>query len=189
MDNTLFSTAMMKLDAVIKNVTPDTLANPTPCIGWDVHTLTNHLINELAWVAPLLEGKTIGEVGDELDGDLIGEDAAASWNKYCQAASTAMLTTAPDAVTHLSYADKTAQAYVDEVSADILIHGWDLAKSVGVPYEIDEKTAEAIKKATEAIMPMAREGGYIGKELPVANDAAPLEKLLAYFGRSNNWSA
>src|SRR2546427_12764915 len=31
----------------------------TPCEAWDVRTLVNHVVGELLWVPPLLEGKTI----------------------------------------------------------------------------------------------------------------------------------
>ena len=50
----------------------------TPCDDWDVRTLVNHVVNELLWMPPLLEGKTIAEVGDRFDGDVLGSDPSAS---------------------------------------------------------------------------------------------------------------
>ena len=43
--------------------------------------LVNHVVGEQRWVVPLLEGRTVAEVGDALDGDLLGQapqEAAAS---------------------------------------------------------------------------------------------------------------
>jgi len=189
MDNNLFSTAMMKVDPVIEKVSESNLHNPTPCKEWDVEALTNHLINELAWITPLLEGKTIKDVGDKLDGDLIKGNAGNSWTRYCKQASAAMVVTDPASIAHLSYADKPAQAYVDEVAADIIIHGWDLAQALGIDYDIDDKTAEAVTNATKDIMNMARTGGYVGEEVKTTEDASAMEKLLACYGRKNDWKA
>jgi len=189
MDNTLFSTAMMKVDPVIEHVSWDNMSKLTPCIEWDVRALTNHLINELAWIAPLVQGKTIKEVGDSLDGDLIKGNAKDSWTSYCEQASNAMVDADPDATAHLSYGDKSAQAYVNEVAADMIIHGWDLAQALGLDYDLDDKTVALVEKATKDIMAMAREGGYVGKELTVADGATPMDKLLACYGRKNEWKS
>lgn len=188
MDNTLFSTAMMLVDKVIEKVKIEDYNKPTPCTEWNVKELTNHLLYELVWIAPLLEGKTIAEVGQVYEGDLIKGDAGVSWMKYCRQTSAQMAKTKPRSIAHLSYSDKTAQAYVDEVAADLIIHGWDLAQALGLDYKINDLTVSAIKKATDDVMPGARESGYIAEELEVDKNASEQDKLLAYYGRSVNWN-
>ena len=49
-------------------------AAPTPCADWDVRALVRHVVEEERWVAPLLRGETIEEVGDRFAGDLLGDD-------------------------------------------------------------------------------------------------------------------
>jgi hypothetical protein len=44
----------------------------TPCSEWDVRALVNHLVGENLWVPPLFEGKSIADVGDQFDGDVLG---------------------------------------------------------------------------------------------------------------------
>jgi uncharacterized protein (TIGR03086 family) len=51
----------------------------TPCSEWNVRELVNHIVNENRWILPLLEGKRVDEVGDALDGDLLGSDPKAAW--------------------------------------------------------------------------------------------------------------
>lgn len=46
----------------------------TPCADWDVRQLVNHVVGEDRWTKPLVQGLTIAEVGDALDGDLLGEE-------------------------------------------------------------------------------------------------------------------
>ena len=59
--------------AIVAGVAPDAWGRPTPCVDWDVRTLVNHVVGEERWAVPLLEGRTIAEVGDSLDGDLLGD--------------------------------------------------------------------------------------------------------------------
>ena len=58
--------------AAVDQVPDEAWAAPTPCTDWDVRALVNHVVGEDRWVVPLLEGRTIAEVGDALDGDLLG---------------------------------------------------------------------------------------------------------------------
>lgn len=187
MDEQLFHSSMHMLGMVVPLVKPEDWNKPTPCSEWDVKALMNHILNEVAWIEPLLQGNTIEEVGTSLDGDLVGEDPVKSWHEICEKAINAADKTPDDTIVHLSYGDKTARDYVNEVGGDVIVHGWDLAQAIGAPYTIDSKTCEGITDAMGAILPMAKSAGLV-KDLPDApEDASDEEKLLAQFGRSKNW--
>ena len=51
--------------------------DPTPDAEWNVRQLLNHVVSGNFWVTPLVEGKSIEEVGDRYDGDVLGDDPAA----------------------------------------------------------------------------------------------------------------
>ena len=76
--------------AVANGIKADQLTNPTPCTEWDVRALVQHLVSENAWIPPLLAGKTIAEVGDRLDGDLLGGDPKAAWRRSVEQALAAI---------------------------------------------------------------------------------------------------
>ena len=57
-----------------RKIGPEQWSGPTPCTEWDVRTLVNHVAGEYLWVPEMLAGKTIADVGDRLDGDLLGDD-------------------------------------------------------------------------------------------------------------------
>ena len=62
----------------------------TPCTEWDVRALVGHLVTEVAWVAPLIGGRSVADVGDELSGDLLGDDPKAAWDRYSGEADSAV---------------------------------------------------------------------------------------------------
>ena len=68
----------------------DLWAAPTPCTDWTVRDLVNHLTVEHLWVPPLLEGRTVAEVGDRFDGDVLGDDPAAAWEAAAAASRRAL---------------------------------------------------------------------------------------------------
>ena len=61
---------------VIAAIGAEQWGKPTPCEGWDVRELTNHVVAGNYWAAELAAGKTIEAVGTALDGDVLGDDAA-----------------------------------------------------------------------------------------------------------------
>src|SRR5207245_8971838 len=52
----------------------DQWTSASPCEGWDVRELVNHIVSGNFWAGELARGKTIDEVGDRLDGDMLGDD-------------------------------------------------------------------------------------------------------------------
>ena len=65
----------------VSNVAADAWTNDTPCSDWDVKAVVNHIVYENVWMVALFNGKTIAEVGDEFEGDLVGDDPAGVYIK------------------------------------------------------------------------------------------------------------
>ncbi|NIK56592.1 TIGR03086 family metal-binding protein [Kribbella shirazensis] len=157
---------------------------PTPCSDWDVRTLVNHVVGEERWAVPLMEGKTIAEVGDALDGDLLGDDpygAAASAAREAETAATRSI----DKV-HLSYGDEDPHEYLRQLAADHLIHGWDLAVAIGAPPRMDAELVDEVAPWFAGREELYRSSGAIGERLDGFAD--PADVLLAAFGRDPRWN-
>jgi uncharacterized protein (TIGR03086 family) len=156
----------------------------TPCEDWDVRTLVNHLVSEDLWTAPLMEGKTIAEVGTVFDGDVLGEDPKGAWSS---ASAEALASTVPDGamerIVHLSFGDLPASQYAYQLFADHLIHGWDLARAIGAEEAMDPELVEACATWFASMEELYRQGGAIADHVQVPDDADAQTKLLAAFGR------
>lgn len=168
----------------VSAVRADQWGSPTPCPDWDVRTLVNHIVGEDRWTPLLLAGRTIAEVGDRFDGDLLGADPART---YQQAAAEAVAAvTAPGALTrtvHLSFGDAPGSEYVWQLFADHLVHAWDLARAIGADERLDPALVVACAGWFVEQEQAYRASGAIGPRVSVPADADPQTTLLASFGR------
>src|SRR6478752_6197269 len=121
-----FRRAADAFGARVHGVADDRWAASTPCSDWDVRALVNHLAYEMRWSVPLLAGRTVAEVGDRFDGDLLGDDPVGRWDSAAQEAVVAVDGEgAMDRTVHLSFGDFPGREYVMQLFADLVIHGWD----------------------------------------------------------------
>jgi uncharacterized protein (TIGR03086 family) len=163
---------------------------PTPCEDWTVRDLVNHVTAEDLWTAPLLAGRTIADVGGAYDGDVLGDDPPAAWDA---AVASAREAAAGDGVTdmtvHLSFGDAPATEYLNQLNADHLVHGWDLAQAIGADDRLDPDLVAACAAWFDTVEDLYRQAGAIGPSPAVAPDADAQTKLLARFGRSTALAA
>jgi uncharacterized protein (TIGR03086 family) len=83
----LHSRALDATRGVIAGVRQGQWAAPTPCQGWNVRALVNHVVSGNLWAAELAAGATISEVGDHLDGDVLGADPLGAYDASAKAAA------------------------------------------------------------------------------------------------------
>lgn len=157
----------------------------TPCADWDVRTLVNHVVGELLWVPPLLAGRTIAEVGDEFDGDILGDDPLVTWaSAVAGALAAASQPGAQERTAHLSFGDFPGSEYLGQVVSDVIIHSWDLARAVGADDRLGAPLVEFVDSFLSPQIDAWRSAGAFGPAVDVAPDADVQDRLLAQTGRS-----
>lgn len=162
----------------------DLWSAPTPCTEWDVRALTNHVCGEQRWLATLVGGQSMAEIGSSLDGDLLGDDPVAT---YAQAAADARaaLEALPSlsATVELSGGPTSVQRYCDEVGTDTLIHTWDLARAVGADERLPAHLVDVAAAVVEPWLKPEGIPGVLGARVDVPDDADAQTRLLAALGR------
>jgi uncharacterized protein (TIGR03086 family) len=179
----LHARALERYGQLVHTVRDDQWHDPTPCTEWDVSVLVNHLVSENLWMPPLLDGKTISDVGDSLDGDLLGDDPRAAWDRSAVEASRAVSAAALDKTVHLSYGKTSAEHYISEVFSDLIIHGWDLARATGADETIDPESVDVLYARYKPIEEGMKATGLFGPKVDPPPGAAKQTQLLAIFGR------
>jgi uncharacterized protein (TIGR03086 family) len=165
-------------------VRPDQWDAPTPCTEWSVRDLVNHLVYEELWSVPLFAGATVAEVGNRLDGDLLGADplkAAAQAGEDARAAVSEP--GALERTVHLSFGDTPGEEYVSQLFADHLVHGWDLAVGIGADRTMNPEAVRAVLAWFGDRQPLYRGAGLIAPPVELPADATDQDRLLAGFGR------
>jgi uncharacterized protein (TIGR03086 family) len=158
---------------------------PTPCADWDVRALVHHLVYENVWAPALFEGQTVEQVGDRFEGDLLGGEPEAAWKDSAQQALGAVSRPGAMAQTvHLSFGDFPGEAYAMQLTTDLAVHAWDLARGIGADDRLDPELVEACYAAALPMEPMLRQSGMFGDKVDVGPDADTQAKLLGMMGRT-----
>ena len=181
----LYRRAQDAFGARLHEVGDDRWAAATPCGEWTVRDLANHVLSEVCWAVPLFAGRTIAEVGDRFDGDLLGDDPTGRWDEAARDALTAVDEDgAMGRTVHLSFGDFPGAGYAMQLFADLLIHGWDLSVATGQDTRLDPELVDACAVWFADWSDGYRAAGAVAERPPVPADADPQARLLAEFGRS-----
>jgi uncharacterized protein (TIGR03086 family) len=187
MDDALLAKAIERFQRHLDGV-GDRWSAPTPCADWDVRTLANHVVGELLWVPPLLEGATIAEVGDRFDGDVLGADPQTTGREAAAGFLAAAATPgARERTVHLSFGDFPGGEYLGQVGSDVVIHTWDLARALGDDDRLDPDTLAFVDGFLTPQIDAWRAGGAFGPAVPTSAPVGSQERLLAETGRDPGW--
>jgi uncharacterized protein (TIGR03086 family) len=169
---------------IVAGIRPDQWTAPTPCEGWDVRTLTNHVVGGNRWAAELAAGKTIDEVGTALDGNLLGDTPTGSYRQSADTAAAAFEAPgALDAPCAVSYGPVPGSVYAGHRIVDVFIHGWDLAVATGQDTHLDPALVAACTQIVEPQLDALQASGAFGKAIPIPADADAQTQLLTWLGR------
>jgi uncharacterized protein (TIGR03086 family) len=169
---------------IVRDVDTGRMSESTPCAAFDVRGLLNHLVSGNLWVEPLVSGKTIEEVGDKYDGDVVGDDPNAAYEASAQVAADAFARPgAMEAPVAVSYGPVPGEIYAGHRFIDVLIHGWDLAVATGQDSTLDPGLVETCWEIVRPQQDLLRGSGAFGTEVEVPHDADSQTRLLAVLGR------
>lgn len=155
----------------------------TPCVGWNVSDLVNHIVAGNLWAAELAAGRTIDEVGSTLDGDLLGSEPTAAYDRSAEAAARAFEAPgALDAPCAVSYGPVPGSMYAGHRVIDVLIHGWDIANATGQPADLDPDLVAACWEVVRPQLALLQGSGMFGDaaaDAQVADDGTQTSLLQA----------
>ncbi len=192
--------AMDIFDIQVRAVPEGAWDAPTPCREWNIRRLVNHLTVEHLWVPPLLAGLTREDIGRRFDGDQLGTDPVGVWSATARRSRAAwnrseVWTRNPV----LSFGPTPADEYAFQLTADLLLHGWDLARAVDEAGRLpgDSTSARTVGSNLELVrwvhqalagqIDAWRVVGIFAEPVTVSADADEWTSLIALSGRRPDW--
>lgn len=163
------------------------MVDTTPCSEWDVRRLLHHIIGGNWMFATIATGGTAEQTPDM--GDVTLDPRSA----YTQSAGAVIAAwSAPGAMAatcQLPFGAMPAPAAMALHFLDNVVHGWDLARATGqTPAVTDDVATVALGVASGMASPELRAAGVFGPEIPCADTAPAVDRLVALLGRSPSWS-
>jgi uncharacterized protein (TIGR03086 family) len=163
-------------------VAPPDWDAPSPCAGWTVRDVVNHMVGEHLWAPELLGGATVESVGDRFDGDMVGDDPIGAWDRAIYRSLDAWSRTPTDRPVHLSFGETPAGEYADQMLVDLVVHGWDIARGAGLDERLDPDAVAHALAYVERHPSMLSGSGLFAGPVPVESDD-PQDRLLGLLGR------
>lgn len=165
----VWAQAASKWDEVMSQVGDDDWAKPTPCDGWTVRELVDHAMH---W-----QGRGGGVFGADVG-------PGAEWATLKPALAAALADPANLEGNAESLGGTPKQAVAGLITADLLVHSWDLARSIGADATLPEAAAASTLQGLERLPEeMLRSDRMFGPAIAVADDASAQDRLIAFVGR------
>ncbi len=175
---------------VLAHVSDEQLIRPTPCEKLRLDALIAH-IGGLAAAFTAAARKEFGPLTDTppVDGAPLDRDWRSAYPR--RLAELAEASRDPDAwqgMTRAGGVALPAEVMGAVALAEVVIHGWDVARSLGLPYDCDAITTQACLAHLAQFDATGTEGMF-GPAVPVADDAGDLDRVIAMSGRQPAWQA
>ena len=163
----------------LAGVRPGNLHRPTPCAGWDLDALLDHMHDALDAFAEAAHG-TIS-----LDPPHRALDVRLSTlqTKACALLGAWSGAGQPTTVS-LGGAVVPTTVVVRAAALEIAVHGWDVARATGHPTPLPDSLASELLPVARALVDDADRGTRFAPALGVETGAGAPDRLLAFLGRS-----
>ncbi|HMK10781.1 MAG TPA: TIGR03086 family metal-binding protein [Acidimicrobiales bacterium] len=169
--------------AVLERVEPDQWAAPTPCEGWTVRDVVNHMVGGAKIVSTELSGQ--GEGVNYYVNHLRHRDPVDAY-RDAAAEAVAVFRADPGLVERtipMPWGPETGATVATMFMGDHFVHAWDVAKATGQDSDLDPDLAEMLMPFARAYGDRHRGPGMFDDEKPVPAGASAADRLAAVLGR------
>jgi uncharacterized protein (TIGR03086 family) len=188
MDVTELDRALGSTLAILASVQPGQLDAPTPCASWDVRALINHFIGTARWWAGVVDSQDGSPGSGNTAVDDVAGDYVAAYQEASKIAVAALgAPDVPGRMIRLPFGEFPGGAVIAMAALDQFTHGWDLARAIGYPAELDPGiAADLLTHARVAITDSFRGPDGVapfGPAVQAPAGAGPADQLAAFLGR------
>jgi len=201
MPTTDLRAATARTAALVAGVRDEQLTDPTPCPRYTVGDLVEHIggltqafTDAATKTAPTGPVDPAGPIGD-------ARRLPEGWRTAIPAALAGLADAWEDpaaweGMTQAGPVEMPGSAAGMVALEEVVVHGWDLARATGQPYDVDQPTLEALAEllvdfapAEDPDHPVVNDGTLpFGPAVAVADEAPLLDRVVGLAGRDPAWS-
>jgi uncharacterized protein (TIGR03086 family) len=191
--------AVAGLRPVVDRVTPADLDRPTPCAGWDLRALLEHMTGQDRGFADAVRAARAGEEVDvsAFAAHPLGPSPAATLTAGLDEVVAAFADGAESPVLLPEFGARLPLPTVAGMHlVDTLVHGWDVAAALGVQAGYAAELAPDVVAAALAMSEQVPDDASreapdapFGHALPAPADADPWTRTLTLLGRDPAWTS
>jgi len=163
--------------------TPRLMARPTPCAGWDLAALLDHLGDS---IGALGEAIATGRVGARAPPGPPGPEPGLVARLRGRADRLlAACAAAPAAGRLIAVGDRELTARLVAVTGaiEISVHGWDIFAACGTPRPVPAGLAAVLLPIAPLLIPLGARPGLFAAPVRLPGPARPGDQLVAFLGR------
>lgn len=187
--------AAQRLGELVARTSDDELSRPTPCPAYTVGDLIEHLgVMALSFaVAARKEGGPYAEPHPAGNAARLPADWRSVIPRDLGAAAAAWADPAAwSGLTRIAGSDAPAEIIGLSLADELVVHGWDMARATGRPYDCEPEVLDAAEGFLgQFASPDAPAGPDVafGPSRPLRDDACSLDRVIALAGRDPGWPA
>ena len=189
------SRALDLFGQLLTRVEPEQWSLPTPCAAWNVQQLVDHMVSGQRLAADAVRGQSAASPfpsspeDDDADEDAADDPVAAYQVSAADLLSACAEPGALERVVTVPAGTLPGAVVVHLRTTEAIVHGWDLARATGLPFDVPSDLAEgelAFSRPLIERMPPGR--GTFAPSRPVGEGAPAVERLVALLGRNPAWA-
>ncbi|MER5969001.1 TIGR03086 family metal-binding protein [Streptomyces sp. NPDC002055] len=190
-----FGPTTRRMANLLEGVTDDLLAAPTPCPAYTLGDLVEHVDGLSRAFAAAAVKDIEGESVQSPSGDAarLGADWRTRIPRQLEQLAAAWRDTrAWEGMTRAGGIDLPAEVAGKVALNELVIHGWDIARASGQPYDCDPPALDASLEFVSLMSVPGEEAGREGLFGPVVDvpEGAPLlDRVIGLSGRDPLWAA
>ena len=165
------------LAGVVGNLTPAQLDEPTPCDGFTVSGILEHMAGGGAAFAAAFRGEEAGEAD-------LSDPLAAITPNLTDLFAAVHAPGALEATVESPFGPVPGDLFARFIALDGLVHGWDLATATGQAYEPSDELVAAVQAFGEEALPPLAGSDAFGLPTEPPAGATPIQRLAALTGRT-----
>lgn len=178
--------AVHRAEALVDLAAAADLDAATPCEDYDLRTLLGHLLTVVDRVRIVTGGGHFAEVPQVTE--VADEEIVTAWRAAVAALESALPSVDLTRLVTAPFGEVPAAVAVGSYVGEVAVHTWDVAATLDRRDLLDQDLAASVLPSALDRLPAAgRDQIPFGDVVSVADDAAPYDRLVGWFGRRPGW--